>query len=106
MLNEKSIENLSKTSAFLYNHLYPLAAIWLDEKLNVVREGRKVPTVRMALTDNVKVVDGVITDATNGSDATHEITKLLGTNRKDNNEFEISGRNLLTDEIETIKLPL
>ena len=105
MLTQQSIENVIKSSAALYTHLYPLAAIWLDEKLNVVREGRSVPTVRMALTDNVKAVNGVITDVLDGNDATHEIVKLLGTNRTDGNEFEISARNLLTDEIETIKLP-
>ena len=102
---QQQIENVIKTSYELYSHKYPLAAIWLDEKLYVVREGRSVPTVRMALTDCVKVVEGVITDALSGNDATHEIVQLKGTNRKENNEFEISGRNISTDEIETIKLP-
>jgi len=102
-LTEDSIKNVMKTASELYCHMYPLNAIWLEGKLYVVRENRSVPTVRLALTDNVKVVDGIIVHAMN--DATHEIVKLKGTNRKENNEFEISGRNLSTDEIETIKLP-
>jgi len=104
-LTEDSILNAMKTASELYMHLYPLNAIWLDGKLNVVRESRSVPTVRMALTDIVRVVNGVITDANDVDSATHKIVMLKGTNRKGNNEFEISAINLSTDEIELIKLP-
>jgi len=104
-LTENSVLNVMKTTAELYCHMYPMNALYLEGTLMVVRENRCVPTIRLALTDNVKVVDGNIVDATNGNDSTHRIVKIKGTNRKEGNEFEIEGMNLLTDEIEKIKLP-
>lgn len=105
ILTESNALNAMKTAAELYCHMYPMNALQLEFKLNVVRDGRCVPTIRMALTDNVKVIDGIIVDATDGNDATHRIVRIKGTNRKENNEFEIEGMNLLTDQIEVIKLP-
>jgi len=103
-LTENSVLNVMKTTAELYCHLYPMNAIWLEDKLTVVRDNRAVPTARLALTDCVKVIDGVIVDALNGNDATHEVVVIKGTNRQSNNEFVLSGRTISTDEIETIKL--
>jgi len=104
ILTESNALNAIKAASELYMHLFPMNAIWLEDKLIVVRNNRPVPTVRLALTDNVKVIDGIIEDALNGNDATHEVVVIKGTNRQSNNEFALSGRNLSTDEIETIKL--
>ena len=103
-LTESNVLNAMQTASELYCHMYPMNAIWLEDKLTVVRNDRAVPTVRLALTDNVKVIDGIIVDALNGNDATHEVVVIKGTNRESNNEFVLSGRNLATDKIETIKL--
>ena len=106
LLNEDLVKSMFENVHKQYNEMYLMNAIWLEPHLplNVVRGGKKAKTIRMALTDNVKVVDGNILDALDGNDATHEIVRIKGTNRTDNNIFEIEARNLLTDQIETIKL--
>lgn len=107
MLNESLVSEMLKGVQQSYNQMYSLNAIWLDfsKPIYVVRNGKKEPTKRIALTDNIKVIDGVIVDAKNDNDATHEIVRMKGTARQSDNEFKIEGRNLLTGKLEGILLP-